>query len=1651
MDGIEFGVTLDNADFQKKLTEMQASLSQVTRQVEEQGAQMESVFGNVKGSVMNLAAQFGLGFSVVGFAKSVATVRGEFQALESSFRTLLGSEQQANDLMVQLTKTAAITPFDLQGVAGAAKQLLAYGTAADEVNDKILQLGDIASGLGLDMGYMAQLYGTTVSKDHMDTMDLKQFKGQGIAIDKAIAEVMGIAQSKVAEAITNGEVSGDIVKAAIENMASGNGQFAGMMENQSKTILGQISNLEDAISTMFNEIGKQSEGVISDVLSVANAVVENYEEVGKAIAGVVAAYGTYKGALMAVSAYQGAGAKGELEMLQQLTAQMELTGDKELEELVRKGALSEAEAKEILTLRAEIEAREQEAQAAFNQAREEKAAANGSVIDAEQRLAQAKAQQQVTIAKIESMTASAATASAEEMESASREMVALSAQREAEAQAIANAEKELTEARTKQVAAGERVEATQRKLNTISIQRQTIAQKAHANMSNLLAGAQKTLKKALDATGLSMLANPYVAVAAAIAAVGYAIYKVTTYTSDYEKTINKLNDARAEEKVQVEQEEKKLASLIDRLGTLKKDSEEYADAKQELIDNYGKYADNLEDEINKTTNLANIHKQLTKAIQDEADVKAYTAAKEGIETEYVERRSDTQKGIYAEIKDYFDGDQQKTENFYNSLNKAIRDGQIKIERTRKGIFTRTDITAKEGDKDAQEMLTLIDKISGGMRLNANDALRERLGNLAELGQNRENALKENKTIFNITDDKLKNVDTIVKREKDKESPTKEIEQEYAGLDDIINKIKKQTAKIAEARNGFRNNLTHKDVLGNEVAYSQKDVETAEKNLKEAKDAYEKATGESWDNISANNEARKKAAYDRTESQRKYEEEQRKQNIQFELDTQQSEINLMNEGAQKKLKQLELNQKKEQIANQDAARERIAKIEEYAKQQFEAEEAEKVRRAGTNKDNQYVAKHFDRNEWLKQQGIETDADGNILFNDDNSITFRANIVFNEEDTMQKGLMQANEANKRATEALFAEQSKARAKAQQDALKEYTEFYSEYIEIETTYNQQIKQLDEEYSRGEIDRKTWETQTSYVELEHTQRLEENGMTGSVIAEKESEIQELAFDITEGTIDLLTQALDEAIQQLRNLPEGVSEETKAVLQAKIRALQEQINTLKGNKKNDLSPNEQTKKKWQDLSKVVGQSSEVIGEVGEICGGVADDIMKVAADIAPIVMNIITSIVTLVVGSSTAMQGTSTVAAESIKTVEKASVILAIIGAALQIAQAMVSLFKKESTAEAYENAKANYESYMKILDKVIDKNLELAQSTQGDADKSAFEKSKEYYEAALETAQKQEQAAREIGKQRANAGASGGSHSYGYRSVRDTTAQGWQEAASAVGMSVQAFQQKMGGRMEGLFDLSIEQLQAIAEKSPEFLRTMDGDMRDVFYDIISYAGTQDDILAQQLEQTLGYTIESLKEDFISLFSDLDDEGETFTQNFSEKLKDAIIGSVVTNEFASRLDAIAKRQNQLSQDGLISVDEYKSLMAEAQQIEDDRKARMEELNNLYNFDQYLANEQDATYGGYETMSEQTGTELSGRFSAMYMVQSEHLELARQMQTMLMSNVNVTLANKNTLEDIRSLQAQANTYLTSIMQYTHSIAQWNERIESIEKHIRENL
>lgn len=304
MASLKFDTTIETAKVISGFRDIQNAVHQTAAKVESEGKSIDDFINKIQNAA-NMAVG---GWSIGKFVSQMIQVRGQFQQTEIAFKTMLQSESKANELMQQIIHTAAITPFNVEDVTEGAKQLLAFNVAAEDVNDTLIRLGDVAAGMNLNLSELVMLYGTTIAKGKMDTMDLYQFLNRGIPIADELAKVMGLdvsnAIAEVKEQLTAGKVTSDIFIKAMQNMTSEGSKFGGLMEAQSKTITGQIRNIEDAIEQKFNELGKSQEGIINKGLDVASSLVENWQKVGEAVMVAATAYGTYKAVLMTVTALQ---------------------------------------------------------------------------------------------------------------------------------------------------------------------------------------------------------------------------------------------------------------------------------------------------------------------------------------------------------------------------------------------------------------------------------------------------------------------------------------------------------------------------------------------------------------------------------------------------------------------------------------------------------------------------------------------------------------------------------------------------------------------------------------------------------------------------------------------------------------------------------------------------------------------------------------------------------------------------------------------------------------------------------------------------------------------------------------------------------------------------------------------------------------------------------------------------------------------------------------------------------------------------------------------------------------------------------------------------------------------------------------------------
>ena len=315
-----FDVLLNDESLQQGLQRSRESFRSLG---ETANAELQSMDGFMAKAAQTAAGLFAVD-KIKDFVSQLALVRGEYQQLEVAFETMLGSKSKADALMGQLIDTAATTPFEMSEVAEASKMLLAYGMEGDKVNETLIRLGDIAAGLSMPLKDLAFLYGTTMVQGRLYTQDLNQFLGRGIPLADELAKQFGKNKGEVKKLVEEGKIGFPEVQKAIEALTGEGSKFGGLMEKQSKTIKGQLSNIEDAWEQMINEIGKSQEGNISGALDITGKLIENWKTIGKVVLSVVAIYGAYKAATMvAAVATRIAAAASESMAYQQKLAAMQ--------------------------------------------------------------------------------------------------------------------------------------------------------------------------------------------------------------------------------------------------------------------------------------------------------------------------------------------------------------------------------------------------------------------------------------------------------------------------------------------------------------------------------------------------------------------------------------------------------------------------------------------------------------------------------------------------------------------------------------------------------------------------------------------------------------------------------------------------------------------------------------------------------------------------------------------------------------------------------------------------------------------------------------------------------------------------------------------------------------------------------------------------------------------------------------------------------------------------------------------------------------------------------------------------------------------------------------------------------------------------------
>lgn len=296
--GLGFRATLDIDDFDVSAQAMERRIKDFSNTAVDEANVVEDSFRQMAEKAGQYITYYLVGQGMQSLLSSIIQTRGQFQQLQIAFETMLGSSSKANELMQQMVDTAAKTPFDLMGVAEGAKQLMAYGTSADKVNDTLVRLGNIASGLSIPLNDIVYLYGTTMVQGRLYAQDVRQFTGRGIPLVKELAEMYGVTADKINEMVSAGKIGFSDVEKVLNKMTDAGGQFYNLMEKQSASLTGQIANLEDAWDTVLNSWGEANQDLFAGAISSATYLVEHMDIIVRILKAVAVGYGSVKAAII---------------------------------------------------------------------------------------------------------------------------------------------------------------------------------------------------------------------------------------------------------------------------------------------------------------------------------------------------------------------------------------------------------------------------------------------------------------------------------------------------------------------------------------------------------------------------------------------------------------------------------------------------------------------------------------------------------------------------------------------------------------------------------------------------------------------------------------------------------------------------------------------------------------------------------------------------------------------------------------------------------------------------------------------------------------------------------------------------------------------------------------------------------------------------------------------------------------------------------------------------------------------------------------------------------------------------------------------------------------------------------------------------------
>lgn len=1753
MASIKFDITGDNSNILKSFKGVQDGVSQTARIVEQQGRSIEDVFSKIR----NAASVAFAGFTVKEIVSTLANVRGDFQQFEIAFETMLGSAEKAKFMINDLANLASTTPFDMKGVVSGAKQLLAYGLEAEKITDTMRRLGDVSAGLGLNLQDIAWLYGTTMTQGRLFSRDLYQFTGRGIPLTEELAKQFGVSKDKVTELVSAGKVGFPEVEKAIISMTNEGGKFGGLMEKQSKSITGQISNIQDTIEMAINDLGTQTEGIMNDALSITSTVIDHWKEIGEAILTAASSIGLYKAMSVGIAAWDSnvtnVGYQAEMSALQAVLPLKEQSKKTDLEEAVAKGQLTVAQAELVSAKREEVSAYVASLQKKAEEAKVESDNANELLNIMKNRDDEAQRSLNVYEKQYEAAVKSGDGIAIETAEN-NLNTAALNKNNAAKELHIAQ-ERASTANKVAETAATEaNTAATQ--LNTASTAKDTAAKGINAQFTLLC-------KRAQDAWNASMFSSPLFWIAAAIVGVTYAVYKLATAESAHEEALRKSNEAWDEFDNKIQERQSNIESLIRTIQSETATEYEKAEAYQKLSMLAPQLTKKYDQATLASVDFAKAQKEISESMDDEK----YEHAKENVEelkqkieslTQMIKTDATTNGGrsgfiLGGQLNQANEDLAQAEKVLFNIMrlrDQAVENArpiEVRLEEAKQNESVRQEIfdfydEAMALVKDWQSANDTINYVTGETRLD------EFIEKTEKELESLRNQIKDNPADLNLRmkeEEKTKVLDNLLSMKQDWavtgattiplffkadwNSAKQALDQAKQKASSLANGGSVETyadaySKAQSSYNSAKNKV--KQIEANKAKYTATQYEKAKQDLDAAKKDFEKLGGDVSGKSSKQHQNRIKEENKAAKAQEDL-NNRLKALIQRNND---DTIALMREGTEKKLAEIDNDYKKRlsEIDKQEA---------EFKKKNKEAGKSSSLTKEQT--DALVKARDLAFKEMSKKSSD--------VYNDDlasmrdylkeyGSLK-QQELAITEyyEDKIEKAQtkgekLQLQQEKKKALSSFTYENismgidwkallsgvgnmSVEMLKPMYDKLEAYTQT-QEFADAGTETQQKVVDLMQEMRTylGTDPNTTWQTladainkfneSVSYYKTALNKEDEANAQkkkadadlaAGKISTELHEKAIRNAEDASKAVVDAKNKMntfgvqLNASTEAVKNYTSGLTAALNKLDAWKgvdgysnIQSSVENIDALKGVLDSSLATmaDGTAKNVGKEISSVLGDTLGSLGNtITNGLGSALGSIVGVVAQIPKLILNLADSIKNFATGILNSFT-------ELLKFEWLSDLVVSILDAVGNLIDAIfdlpdnlfnavkaivvdgigglldsvvgrignvlsLGLLSSDGPSSWFTNS--NEEEVRKTIERLTDRNELLQQSIEDltDAMEGSYgRKATDYYEQAMKNQEEVNKNYLDIAKAQSV-----------YHSSHHSWGAYWADSGGFGKEEMDWIKKNIKSDFNGdLFSLSPEEMKllrgnvAIWERIKNTGKGGYGEsLTDKLNDYIDQAGKIEELTDKMRENLTQISFDSMKDSFISNLMDMSKSASDFADDFAEMMQKALLSYSMEDLINGELKQLYDDWSELmkNKNGQFTEQDIKDFNERYEKIVQEGINRRDEWAKVTGYTGDSLSSQSATSGGWQSMGQETGDELNGRFTALQIagesIANNMASNVAQMETI----VNLGISTNGAVLEIRNMMIMTNSYLEDVVKFTRLVySDFGDKLDDMVKNLK---